>query len=55
VQHILSDGEIENQEQCEERLLDALKMSSSDLFRSRAEMVRDAYRVQGDAIAYSAE
>lgn len=55
VRHILSDGEIESQEQCEERLLGNLNMSSADLFRSRDEMVRDAYRVQGDAIAYSME
>lgn len=55
VRHLLSDGEIESQEQCEERLLNNLNMSSSDLFRSRDEMVRDAYRVQGDAIAYSME
>ena len=55
VRHLLSDGEIESQEQCEERLLNNLNMSSADLFRSRDEMVRDAYRVQGDAIAYSME
>lgn len=55
VRHLLSNGEIESQEQCEERLLNNLNMSSSDLFRSRDEMVRDAYRVQGDAIAYSME
>lgn len=51
VRHILSSGEIENQEQVEERLLDSLNMSSSDLFRSRDEMIRDAYRMQGNAIA----
>ena len=53
VQHILFDGKIENQEQTMERLLNALKMTSSDLFRSRDEIIRDAYRKQGDAIAYS--
>ena len=36
-----------------ERLLNTLKMTSSDLFRSRDEIIRDAYRKQGDAIAYS--
>ena len=51
VRHILSTGEIQSQEQVEERLLDSLNMSSSDLFRSRDEMIRDAYRMQGNAIA----
>ncbi len=55
IRHILSNGEIESQEQSEERLLHVLNISSTDLFRSRDEMVRDAYRMQGDAIAYSAE
>ena len=53
VQHILFDGKIENHEQSMERLLNTLKMTSSDLFRSRDEIIRDAYRKQGDAIAYS--
>ena len=53
VRHILSDGRIENHEQSVERLLESLKMSSPDLFRSREEVVRDAYRKQADAIAYT--
>ena len=55
VVHILSSGEIESQEQSEERLLNFLKISSSDLYRSRDEIIREAYRIQGDAIAYSTE
>lgn len=55
VRHIHAGGEIETQEEAEERLLDVLKMSSSDLFHSREELVREAYRVQGDAIAYATE
>jgi len=53
IQHILFDGKIESQEQSIERLLENLKMPSSDLFKSKDEIVRDAYRKQGDAIAYS--
>ena len=53
IQHILFDGKIESQEQSIERLLKNLKMPSSDLFKSKDEIVRDAYRKQGDVIAYS--
>lgn len=51
--HILYDGEIESQERSIERLLENLKIPSSDLFKSKDEIIRDAYRKQGDAIAYS--
>lgn len=53
VNHILSDGTIETHEKSVERLLNSLKISSADLFRSKEEIVCDAYRIQGDAIAYS--
>lgn len=52
VRHILSDGVIETHEQSIERLLRVLKIPSSDLFRSKVEIIGDAYRDQGDAIAY---
>lgn len=53
VLHILNDGDIESQEQSIQRLLDNLKIPSSDLFKSKDEIIRDAYRKQGEAIAYS--
>lgn len=53
VLHILSDGAIETHEQSVERLLNNLSISSTDLFRFKEEIVRDAYRIQGEAIAYS--
>lgn len=53
VRHILANGKAESQDQIEERLLDLLNLSSTDLIDSRDELVRIAYRLQGEAIAYS--
>lgn len=53
VLHILHDGEIENQEQSIQRLLKNLKIPSSDFFKTEEEIIGDAYRKQGEAIAYS--
>jgi hypothetical protein len=50
--HILPDGGIETHEQAIERLLRRRQLPSSDLFRSREEIVREAYALQGEDIAY---
>jgi len=51
--HILADGSVETHEQVLSRLLDMLDIPENDLFRSREEASEDAYRIQGEAIAYS--
>lgn len=55
VRHILEDGSIETHEACLARLLRDLKMQEYDLFRSREEVIADAYRLQGERIAYAIE
>lgn len=52
VQHVLADGGLESHEEALERLIESLKMSSDDLFRTKEEAILDAYRAQADAIAY---
>ena len=52
VRHVLADGGLESHEEALERLIVSLDMSSDDLFRTREEAVRDAYRARADAIAY---
>lgn len=52
VEHILEDGSLESHEQAVARLLRRLKLPDRDLFRSHEEVVEDAYRVQGERIAY---
>ncbi len=52
VQHILRDGSVETHAQAMARLLAELGMSESDLFRSPAEQLDEAYRVQSERIAY---
>jgi uncharacterized protein (DUF488 family) len=55
VLHILSDGRIENHEQLETRLLNLFELSDREFFRSRDEIVAEAYKLQGDKIAYREE
>lgn len=52
VRHILRDGRVETHEQSMARLLVELGMNESDLFRSPAERLEEAYRVQSGRIAY---
>jgi uncharacterized protein (DUF488 family) len=52
IRHILPDGAIETHEQAIERLVRRLQLPSSDLFRSRDELICDAYALQGTKIAY---
>jgi uncharacterized protein (DUF488 family) len=52
VRHILSDGSLENQTQAESRLAGLLDLSEKELFRSADEVLAEAYRLQGERIAY---
>jgi uncharacterized protein (DUF488 family) len=52
VQHILGDGRIETQEQAGERLVALLHLPEHELFRSRAEIVAEAYRLQAEKMGY---
>ncbi|TSA12041.1 MAG: DUF488 domain-containing protein [Comamonadaceae bacterium] len=52
VQHIHADGHLEDHHAMESRMLALHKMSEADMFRSRGEIVADAYIVHGERIAY---
>ena len=52
VLHILSDGSLESQEQVERRLAQLFDLPERELFRSTSEIVAEAYRLQGERIAY---
>lgn len=51
-QHILEDGSLESHDKAMERLMRQLKLPEGDMFRSRSDWLEDAYRLQGDRIAY---
>jgi len=57
VRHILGDGNLETQEQAMERLMTALRMGQNQqhFFRSDADVLDDAYRIQGARIAFENE
>lgn len=50
--HIHSDGSMESQDQAEGRLAKSFGLSERELFRSPGELVAEAYRRQGEKIAY---
>ncbi|MSU56606.1 MAG: DUF488 domain-containing protein [Pedosphaera sp.] len=52
VLHILADGTIESHEQTEARLRQLFELPDRELFRSPDEIVAEAYKLQGDKIAY---
>ncbi len=52
IEHILCDGDIEPQDHIEERLLSMVHLDGPDLLRTHAQLVEEAYRIQGDSIAY---
>jgi len=52
IRHILSRAELETHEQAEERLLEICGLPARDLFRSRGELLSEAYERQGAKIAY---
>ena len=55
VVHILSNGEMETREDAEKRLLALLKLPEVDMFRSREEILAEAYALQSQRIAYEDE
>jgi len=55
IQHIHSDGHLETHAEAERRLLQILKFPEQDLFRSREEILTEAYFSQGKKIAYTEE
>ena len=55
VQHILADGTLESHAQVLNRLIRQLGLLEKDLFRSRDDVLLDAYKLQGDRIAYVAD
>lgn len=52
IRHILADGTIEEHVHALKRLIAMLRMPSSDMFRSEAVVIEDAYAQQGRHIAY---
>ncbi|MCX6976171.1 MAG: DUF488 domain-containing protein [Verrucomicrobia bacterium] len=55
ISHIIGPNDCENQEQAESRLLKLVGLPDRDLFRSRADLLDEAYSKQGDQIAYRRE
>ena len=55
VLHILSDGTVEDHEETEKRLLQIFALEEKELFRSPDEIVAEAYKKQGEKVAYHEE
>lgn len=55
VQHILNGGELESQDDTHARLLRETKLDAGDMFRSRDDLVEDAYRMRSSEVAYRKE
>jgi uncharacterized protein (DUF488 family) len=53
VQHIHADGSLEGHAAAIDRLAAKLRLPERDLFRTREDVLEDAYRLQGDRIAYA--
>jgi uncharacterized protein (DUF488 family) len=52
IEHILGDGRIEAHGHAIERLVDRLRVLGADMFRKPDEVIADAYKRQGNDIAY---
>lgn len=52
VLHVLSDGSLEDHLQTEKRLLQVFALENKELFRSQDDIVADAYKKQGEKVAY---
>jgi uncharacterized protein (DUF488 family) len=55
VLHILGDGTLESHDQTEKRLLQRFELPERELFRSPEEIVAEAYKLQGEKVAYHEE
>jgi len=53
INHILNDGRIETHHESERRLLKQLNLDNLELFKNDKEVLEDAYRKQGEKIAFS--
>lgn len=53
VQHILANGQLEKHSDTMDRLLYNLKLPSQDIFRTHDAVLADAYKIQGQKIAYA--
>ena len=53
VNHILADGSIETHAQLVERMLQAWNLHSEDMFNPKPARIKEAYRLQGELIAYT--
>jgi uncharacterized protein (DUF488 family) len=54
VQHVHADGRLESQPEVNERLMRELGLPECDLFRTREDVLKDAYEIQAERIAYTA-
>jgi uncharacterized protein (DUF488 family) len=52
VSHILENGTLENHEDSLERLLKSLRLSQPDMYKSKDEIIAEAYAIQGERISY---
>jgi len=55
VLHILSDGTVEDHDQTEKRLLQLFALEEKEFFRTPDEIVAEAYKKQGEKVAYHEE
>jgi len=53
VRHILGDGRLESHAEAMNRLVRQLHLPEGDMFRSREDVVAEAYRLQEERVAYS--
>ncbi len=52
VGHIHADGSLESHPKLESRLLAAWRLPDTDMFTSRNNLIAEAYRMQGERVAY---
>lgn len=55
VQHIHADGKLESHADALSRLAQMLSLPEDDMFRSREDLIADAYRLQEKRIAYTSD
>lgn len=55
INHILPDGSLETHKMSESRLLAICKLPEGDMFKSREEFIKEAYRIHGGHVAYQDE
>jgi uncharacterized protein (DUF488 family) len=55
VRHILGTGDLESQDEADARLLRETRLDGGDMFRSRGELIEEAYRLRASAVAFRNE